>query len=121
MVFSSTSSGVVTHTAKLHAAAWKELFDGYLQQRAAREHESVQPFDSDTDYRRYVDGKPRYQGIESFLNSRGIKLPYGDPTDGPEQETIYGLGNKKNSIFLGRLKAQGAEVYHSDSRVDPRP
>jgi trehalose 6-phosphate phosphatase len=105
--------GVVTHTAKLHAAAWKELFDGYLQQRAAREHESVQPFDSDTDYRRYVDGKPRYQGIESFLNSRGIELPYGDPTDGPEQETIYGLGNKKNSIFLARLKAQGAEVYHS--------
>jgi trehalose-phosphatase len=105
--------GVVTDTAKLHAAAWKELFDGYLQQRAARKHESVEPFDPDTDYRRYIDGKPRYQGIESFLNSRGIELPYGDPTDGPEQETIYGLGNKKNSLFLARLKAQGAEVYHS--------
>jgi alpha,alpha-trehalase len=105
--------GVVTDTAKLHAAAWKELFDGYLQQRAARKHESVEPFDSDADYRRYIDGKPRYQGIESFLNSRGIELPYGDPTDGPEQETIYGLGNKKNGIFLARLKAQGAEVYHS--------
>jgi trehalose-phosphatase len=105
--------GVVTHTAQLHAAAWKELFDGYLQQRAAREHASVQPFDANTDYRRYVDGKPRNQGIESFLSSRGIELPYGDPTDGPEQETIYGLGNKKNGIFLARLKAQGAEVYHS--------
>jgi phosphoglycolate phosphatase-like HAD superfamily hydrolase len=91
--------GVVTHTAQLHAAAWKELFDGYLQQRAAREHASVQPFDADTDYRRYVDGKPRNQGIESFLSSRGIELPYGDPTDAPEVEGAL-VERKKFSIAV---------------------
>jgi trehalose-phosphatase len=105
--------GVVTRTAKQHAAAWQELFDGYLRQRAMRDNTPVQPFDVDSDYRRYVDGKPRHEGIESFLRSRGINLPYGDPADSPDQETICGLGNKKNLIFHQLLKNQGVEVFGS--------
>jgi trehalose 6-phosphate phosphatase len=105
--------GVVTQTVTLHAAAWKELFDGYLRQRAIREHNVFQPFDADADYRRYVDGKPRYAGVESFLMSRAIGLPYGDPADSPERETVCGLGNKKDDIFLRCLKTQGVEVFES--------
>jgi trehalose 6-phosphate phosphatase len=105
--------GVVTQTVRLHAAAWKELFDGYLHQRATREHKVFQPFDADADYRRYVDGKPRYAGVESFLKSRDIGLPYGDSADSPERETVCGLGNKKDDIFLRRLKTQGVEVFKS--------
>jgi trehalose-phosphatase len=105
--------GVVTRTAKQHAAVWQELFDGYLRRRAARENVPAQPFDVDRDYRRYVDGKPRHEGVESFLRSRAINLPYGDPADGPDDETICGLGNKKNQIFLRLLKSQGVEVFDS--------
>jgi trehalose-phosphatase len=105
--------GVVTRTAKQHAAAWKELFDGYLRRRAARENVPVQLFDVDHDYRRYVDGKPRHEGVESFLRSRAINLPYGDPADSPDDETICGLGNKKNQIFRRLLKSQGVEVFDS--------
>jgi trehalose-phosphatase len=105
--------GVVTRTAKQHAAAWQELFDGYLRQRAARENMPVQPFDVGNDYRRYVDGKPRYDGVESFLRSRAINLPYGDPADSPGDETICGLGNKKDQIFRRLLESQGVEVFDS--------
>jgi beta-phosphoglucomutase family hydrolase len=105
--------GVVTQTVKLHAAAWKELFDGYLRRRAALAQEAFQPFDPDTDYRRYVDGKPRYAGVESFLQSRGLELPYGDPSDSPERETVCGLGNRKDDIFLQLLKTEGVEVFDS--------
>jgi len=105
--------GVVTRTAALHIAAWKDLFDGYLKERAARDHTSFRPFDADTDYRQYVDGKPRYDGVKSFLESRGITLPYGDPNDEADQETICGLGNKKNVIFHERLKMQGVEIFHT--------
>jgi alpha,alpha-trehalase len=105
--------GVVTQTVKLHAAAWKELFDGYLRQRAALEHKTFQPFDPETDYRRYVDGKPRYAGVESFLKSRRLELPYGDPSDSPQRETVCGLGNKKDGIFLELLKTEGVEVFDS--------
>ena len=104
-------NGVVTRTAKQHAAAWQELFDGYLGQRAARENMPIRPFDADDDYRRYVDGKPRHEGVESFLRSRAINLPYGDPGDSPDDETICGLGNKKNQIFRRLLKSQGVEVF----------
>jgi alpha,alpha-trehalase len=105
--------GVVTRTAKQHAAAWQELFDGYLRQRAGRGSMPDQPFDVDNDYWRYVDGKPRYKGVESFLRSRAINLPYGDPADRPDEETICGLGNKKNQIFRRLLKSQGVEVFDS--------
>jgi alpha,alpha-trehalase len=104
--------GVITKTARIHAAAWKQLFDAYLQGRAAST-ESFRPFDVDTDYRDYVDGKPRYDGVRSFLASRGIELPYGNPTDLPDKETVCGLGNRKNQLFHDRLKKEGVEVYKS--------
>ena len=103
--------GVVTRTAKLHAAAWKALFDGYLRARAARENASFQSFDIETDYRQYVDGKPRYDGVASFLAARHITLPYGNPDDPPEQETVCGLGNQKNDIFHECLAKYGVEVF----------
>jgi alpha,alpha-trehalase len=103
--------GVITQTAKVHAKAWKTLFDTYLKNRAARENQAYIPFDADKEYRTYVDGKPRYDGVESFLKSRGIDLPKGNPSDGPDRETIYGLGNKKNEIFTAYLQKQGPEVY----------
>ncbi len=104
--------GVITKTAGVHAAAWKELFDAYLQERAAGTA-PPRAFDIDTDYRDYVDGKLRYEGVRSFLTSRGIDLPYGHPTDLPEEETICGLGNRKNRLFQERLRRDGVEVYSS--------
>jgi alpha,alpha-trehalase len=105
--------GVVTKTARVHSAAWKKLFDEYLQQRAAQEGSTFQPFDIDTDYRRYVDGKARYEGVASFLQSRRITLPYGNPSDPPDRETICGLGNRKDSLFHQALREQGVETYQS--------
>lgn len=103
--------GVITQTAKVHATAWKTLFDTYLKTRAARENQAYIPFDADKEYRTYVDGKPRYDGVESFLKSRGIDLPRGNPSDDLSNETIYGLGNRKNEIFNTYLQKQGPEVY----------
>jgi len=105
--------GVVTDTAAVHAEAWKELFDAYLEARSRRTGEPFRPFDSDADYRPYVDGKPRYDGVRSFLVSRGIELPEGDPSDPPDRETICGLGNRKNRAFLERLHRGGARAYDS--------
>ncbi len=100
--------GVVTRTARLHAAAWKEMFDAYLKDR---EGEDFHPFDEDREYRKYVDGKPRYDGVQSFLESRGISLDRGDPGDPPDRETVCGLGNRKNRIFRRMLEERGAETY----------
>jgi trehalose 6-phosphate phosphatase len=100
--------GVVTKTAKVHAAAWKRLFDAYLKKR---DGDAFEPFDVETDYLRYVDGKPRYDGVKSFLESRDIHLPYGSPSDPPDRETICGLGNKKNRYFLTQLEKGWVEVY----------
>lgn len=105
--------GVITKTAALHAAAWKKLFDQFLKKREGKD---FQPFDPDKDYRRYVDGKPRSKGVKSFLESRGIELPEGEPDDGPHRETVYGLGKKKNSFFHDALEKQGVETY--DDAVD---
>ena len=91
--------GVVTDTAAAHAAAWKHLFDAYLAERAQREQTDARPFDDTTEYRTFVDGKPRYDGVQSFLESRGIELPWGDLDDGPDKETICGLGNRKDGYF----------------------
>jgi trehalose-phosphatase len=102
--------GVITTTARVHAAVWKQLFDDYLQRRAVGGTD-FRPFDIDSDYRDYVDGKPRYDGVRSFLESRGIDLPYGHPSDGPEKDTICGLGNRKNQLFNERLRKEGVEVY----------
>ncbi len=100
--------GVITRTARVHAAAWKAMFDDFLARRAGDDFE---PFDIDTDYREYVDGKPRFDGVRSFLESRGIDLPEGDPDDAPEADTVQGLGKRKNALFLDKLKSDGVEVY----------
>jgi trehalose 6-phosphate phosphatase len=105
--------GVVTRTARVHAAAWKRLFDKYLHQRAAKTGEPFRPFDIERDYRPYVDGKPRYDGVASFLESRGIALPRGDPSDPPEHETVCGLGNRKDQYFHEILQKDGVEVFDS--------
>lgn len=105
--------GVVTKTARIHAAVWKKLFDEYLEERATSEGEKFQPFDIGTDYPPYLNGKPRYEGVRSFLLSRGIDLPYGKPDDSWDKETICGLGNRKNLLFHEELKKRGVEVYSS--------
>jgi len=108
--------GVLTRTAKVHAAAWKQAFDGYLRERAARGDGTFVAFDAADDYDEYVDGKPRYDGVRSFLNARGIKLPDGDPTDAAEAETIDGLGNRKNEIVLRLIRDHGVEAYPGSLR-----
>jgi len=102
--------GVITDTARLHAGSWKELIDDFLQDRARQAGQAFEPFDRERDYRRYVDGKPRYQGLASFLESRSIDLPWGDPDDTPEQETICGLGNGKDAIFARVLDREGVDL-----------
>jgi trehalose-phosphatase len=104
--------GVVTDTASVHAAAWKRLFDDYLRERADRTGEPFVPFDAE-DYRRFVDGKPRFDGVRSFLASRRIELPEGEPTDAADRETVFGLGNRKNALFLEQLRRDGADPYPS--------
>ena len=101
--------GVITFTARVHAAAWKELFDDFLGARAERAGEPFRPF-TQNDYRTYVDGRPRYDGVRTFLESRAIELPLGDPSDDAERETMCGLGNRKNLLFRQRLAQVGAEV-----------
>jgi len=103
--------GVVTDTAKVHADCWKRMFDAFLSHRAAIMDVPFQPFDMEADYLRYVDGRPRYQGVEAFLDSRGIKLPYGVPGDLPDRNTICGLGNRKNTLLKEALARGGVTVY----------
>ena len=103
--------GVLTQTARVHAAAWKEMFDAFLRERAGQTGEKFVPFDPVADYDTYVDGKPRYDGVRSFLASRGIELPEGGPSDPPSAETVYGLGNRKNELVLAMLKQDGVQVY----------
>ena len=105
--------GVLTDTASLHSAAWKETFDGFL---ADRHGESYRPFDSGADYLEYVDGKPRYQGVDSFLRSRDIYLPWGDPEDPPGDSTVCALGNLKNQMVGRRLRQQGVVPYPGSLR-----
>jgi beta-phosphoglucomutase family hydrolase len=108
--------GVLTKTAEVHAAAWKEMFDAYLKERAARTGEPFRPFDAKTDYDEYVDGKPRYDGVRSFLGSRGIELPQGGPDDPPDRKTVDGLGNRKNAIVLRLIREHGVEPYEGSVR-----
>lgn len=102
--------GVVTRTAHLHVASWKQLFDDYLRSRAERLGERFRSFDPGADYRAYVDGRPRYEGVRTFLASRGISLAAGSAEDPPEAETEAGLGNRKNALFQQLLERQGVEV-----------
>jgi beta-phosphoglucomutase family hydrolase len=108
--------GVLTQTAKVHAAAWKQMFDDYLRERAQRTGEPFVPFDPVDDYDEYVDGKPRADGTRSFLESRGIELPEGDDGDPPDAETIAGLSNRKNELVLKLIKENGVEAYPGSVR-----
>lgn len=100
--------GVLTNTAAVHTVAWKEMFDGYLE---ARDGAAFTPFDAGTDYPRYVDGKPRPDGVRSFLQSRDIELPDGSFDDPPEAETVHGLGRRKNDRVLELIERNGVEVF----------
>ena len=108
--------GVLTDTASVHTRAWKALFDEFLRQRAKRTGEEFVPFDPDSDYRQYVDGKPREDGVRSFLESRGIELPEGDPEDPPDKETVHGLGTRKNDAFQKTLHEDGVKVFDGSRR-----
>jgi beta-phosphoglucomutase-like phosphatase (HAD superfamily) len=103
--------GVVTKTAIVHAAAWKQMFDDFLRERAQGTGTEFVPFDPDHDYGAYVDGKPRLDGTRSFLESRGIELPEGSPDDPPGKATINGLSNRKNDLVLVKLEENGVQVY----------
>jgi beta-phosphoglucomutase family hydrolase len=103
--------GVVTQTATVHAAAWKEMFDEFLRQRAQSTGTEFVPFDPHREYDAYVDGKPRLEGTRSFLESRGIHLPEGTPGDPPGTPTLYGLSNRKNALVLAKIAAGGVQVY----------
>ena len=108
--------GVITQTAKVHSLAWKRMFDDYLKLREKKYNEPFKEFTHGNDYLPFVDGKPRYKGVESFLVSRKIVLDFGDPSDSPGEETICGLGNMKDSTFNEILATDGVKVY--DSTVD---
>lgn len=103
--------GVLTKTATVHAAAWKEMFDAFLQQRAEQDGNDFVPFDIASEYVQYVDGKLREDGVRSFLESRGIQLPEGDADDDENQETIHGLGTRKNNRVVDLIRTKGVEVY----------
>ena len=108
--------GVITQTAKVHDKAWKEMFDEFLKDWSSAHNEKFVPFDADKDYNEYVDGKPRYDGVRSFLESRGIELPEGTPNDPPDAETICGIGNRKNDLVLKLIKEDGVEPYEGSVR-----
>jgi beta-phosphoglucomutase family hydrolase len=103
--------GVLTETATVHAAAWKEMFDAFLERRGAEP-----PFDEVRDYDEYVDGKPRYDGVRGFLASRHIELPEGSPDDPPDAETVCGLGNAKNEIVQRLIRERGVEAFAGSVR-----
>lgn len=109
--------GVLTETAKVHAAAWKQMFDAYLTERGQREGTEYAPFDAHDDYNTYVDGKPRYDGVKSFLGARGIELPQGTPEDEPGEETIDGLGNRKNLLVMELIRRDGVDAYPGSIRL----
>ncbi len=103
--------GVITKTASVHAQAWKQAFDGYLEVRRNNGDSTYPPFDINEDYRKYVDGKPRYEGVKSFLQSRGITLPYSTPDSKPGWDSLCAIGNRKNKIFHEMLGKKGPEVF----------
>ncbi len=108
--------GVLTQTATVHAAAWREMFDDFLRQRAERTGEAFVPFDPVADYDKYVDGKPRADGTRSFLQARGINLPEGSDSDPPGTPTIAGLSSQKNEIVLRKIADGGVQVYPGSIR-----
>jgi len=108
--------GVLTDTASVHNAAWKQMFDAYLRERADRTGEPFVAFDSGADYARYVDGRPRADGVRNFLRSRGIELPEGNPDDPSDAQTVHGLGNRKNDALQKAIERDGVTVYEGSRR-----
>ncbi len=108
--------GVLTDTAAVHNAAWKEMFDQFLKARAEKTGDEFVPFDSQSDYQDYVDGKPRANGVRDFLESRGIELPEGSDDDDPDAETIHGLGTRKNQALLKHIESDGVTVFEGSRR-----
>ncbi len=108
--------GVLTQTAKVHNAAWTEMFNEYLRLRAAHADEPLVSFDPIDDYNSYVDGRPRADGVRTFLASRGIDLPEGTPDDPPDAETVHGLGNRKNELLLRMIRTGGVQTYEGSVR-----
>ncbi|HUG15299.1 MAG TPA: beta-phosphoglucomutase family hydrolase [Thermomicrobiales bacterium] len=108
--------GVLTRTEKVHAAAWKEMFDAFLLERSTLVSEPFVPFDIATDYVQHVDGKLRQDGVRAFLTSRGIVLPEGVSSDPPSAQTVHGLGTRKNDLVLDLIRRRGVEVYESSVR-----
>ncbi len=109
--------GVITDTANLHAACWKQMFDEYLRRRATQRGEAFRPFDLTTDYRLHVDGKPRFDGVRDFLASRAIQLPEGSPDDPPAAETVSGLGNRKNELINEIIEEEGVVPYEGSVKL----
>mgnify|MGYP001187807852 FL=1 len=108
--------GVITQTAKVHDAAWKEMFDAFLQDWSASHNQPFKPFDPEADYDTYVDGKPRLEGTKSFLESRGIELPMGEESDPAGTQTIWGLSNKKNDLVQQVIERDGVQPYEGSVR-----
>ena len=108
--------GVLTQTARVHSEAWKRMFDEFLRERAERSGGLFVAFDRSADYAQYVDGKPRRDGVRSFLASRSIALPEGTAADGPGEETVHGLGTRKNDLVLELIRADGVEPYEGSVR-----
>jgi len=108
--------GVLTRTAEVHAAAWKAMFDAYLRGRSAKTGEPFDPFDPVGDYATYVDGRPRCDGVHSFLSSRHIYLPRGFRCDPPGTETLHGLGNRKNELLVSLIRSNGVKPYEGSVR-----
>jgi len=109
--------GVITRTALVHARAWKDAFDEYLRLREKRDGEKFKEFTHDGDYLPFVDGKPRYEGVRSFLESRGINISFGKSSDSADKETVCGIGNKKNAMFLNIIKTRGVKIYPSTVKL----
>jgi beta-phosphoglucomutase family hydrolase len=108
--------GVLTDTASVHKAAWKQMFDGFLRARAERTGLTFLPFDAKSDYETYVDGKPRPDGVRDFLASRDIELPEGGPSDSIGVATVNGLGNRKNAALTERIRKDGVRVFEGSRR-----
>jgi beta-phosphoglucomutase family hydrolase len=109
--------GVITKTAVAHSLAWKKMFDEYLHHREKTRREPFREFTHAHDYLSFVDGRPRYKGVETFLKSRGINIPFGKPDDDPNKETVCGLGNRKNEFFNKVIEEEGVEVYDSTIKL----
>lgn len=108
--------GVLTDTASVHTRAWKQTFDAFLERWSKRERKPQRPFDPGSDYDQYVDGKPRYDGVRSFLASRRIRLDEGSPDDPPSAETVCGVGNRKNEALLALIRDDGVDAFPGSVR-----